>query len=257
VAFEASAATAGESCRDLIGRVDHLTGAALDDGWARALGSEIGGPRGCSHILSLAHLLGPTARWAFAEDDRLHAGSPRRRIGERIFRRDLTIDGYEVDTGRILLTAQLNDLHCAPAAPLVRPLERLAATREIVVRALTAMPDLAVQEIDASQRRRGPHSLAAAEWGSRAERVAGFVGLSLRPGVSGVLLRAFATPGDDAPLRDALLMLAPTLMQCFAALDFWSSRFSELAAAVDAGAFPDSCYMWRRDGALQRNRGSV
>ena len=25
----------------------------------------------------------------------------------------------------------------------------------------------------------------------------------------------------------------------------------------DSGGYPDSCYMWRRDGALQRNRGVV
>jgi hypothetical protein len=154
VAFEASPATGGESCRDLIGRVDHLAGVALDDGYTRAPGGEIGGPRGCSHILTLAHLLGPAARWAFAEDERLHGASPARRLGERMFRRDVTVDGYELEPGRILLTAQLNDLHFAAAAPLARPMQRLAAQREITVSATVTVPDLAIQAIDAQERRR-------------------------------------------------------------------------------------------------------
>ena len=45
VAFEASERTAGESCRDPAGRVNHLAGAGLGDGWARAVGEQIGGPR--------------------------------------------------------------------------------------------------------------------------------------------------------------------------------------------------------------------
>jgi hypothetical protein len=257
VAFEASAATGGESCRDLIGRVDQLAGLPLDGGWARALGTEIGGPRGCSHILTLAHLLGPTTAWALDEDDRLRGGPPTRRIGERVFRRDVTIDGYELEPGRLLLTAQLNDVHCAPAPPLARPLERLAAQREITVRAVVVMPDLAVQEIDANERIRSPHDLVEASWMSRAARVAPLIGQSLRTGVSAALLRHFPTPGADAPLRDALLQLAPALIQCFAALDLWASRFADATAAAETGGLPDSCYMWRRDGALTRTRNDT
>jgi hypothetical protein len=257
VAFEASPATGGESCRDLMGHVAHLAGLPLGDGYTRALGAEIGGPRGCSHILTLAHLLAPTAAWGFAEDERLHGGVPDRRAGERIFRRDVTIDGYELEPGRLLLTAQLNDLHCAPAAALARPMERLAAQREITVSATLTVPDLALQTIDAHQRRRSAADPLGAGWRSLAARVAPLVGLSLRPGVSSALLRQFPAPGDDAPLRDALLMLAPALIQCFAALDLWTMRLSDSAVVGDMGGYLDSCYMWRADGALQRNRGVV
>lgn len=254
IAFEATAATGGESCRDLIGRVDHLAGLALDGGYARAVGAEIGGPRGCSHILTLAQLIAPSAQWAIAEDARLHAGVPARRIGERVFRRDVTIDGYETAPGRLMLLTQLNDLHCAPAGPLARPLERLAAQREIVVRATLAMPDLAIETIDASERVRRPADLVEADWRSLQDRVAPLVGLPLRPGVSGALLRHFADPSADAPLRDALLQLAPALIQCFAALDLWSTRLADAGAGAPTGAFPDSCYMWRSGGALQAGR---
>jgi hypothetical protein len=257
VAFEASPATGGESCRDLMSRVDRLAGVSLTDGYTQALGAEIGGPRGCSHILTLAHLLAPTVGWGFAQDEQLHQGVPDRRAGERIFRRDVTIDGYELEPGRLLLTAQLNDLHCAPAPALARPMERLAAQREITVSATLTVPDLALQTIEAHQRLRSAADPGGADWTSLAERVAPLVGLSLRPGVSSALLRQFPTPGDAAPLRDALLMLAPALIQCFAALDLWTMRLNDTSAVAEMGGYLDSCYMWRRDGALQRSRGVV
>ena len=40
VAFEASAASEGESCRDLAFRVGHLDGTPIDGSWARTLGAE-------------------------------------------------------------------------------------------------------------------------------------------------------------------------------------------------------------------------
>jgi Protein of unknown function (DUF2889) len=255
VAFEATPGTGGESCRDLIGRVAHLSGLSLSEGYTRGLGDEIGGPLGCSHILTLAHLLGPTARWGLSEDTRLHGATPERRSGERIFRRDVTVDGYEQESGQILLTAQLNDLHCAPSPPIARPMERLAVQREITVSATLTVPDLTLTAIDAHERRRTTADLADAQWMSRGERVAPLVGAALRPGVSGTLLRHFGDPGDEAPLREALLMLAPTLIQCFAALDLWTMRAADASAVGESGGYADSCYMWRRDGALQRNRG--
>src|SRR3989442_6485880 len=48
VAFEPSAVTAGESCRDPIDRITALAGTRLDDGWARRPAEAIRGPRRCS-----------------------------------------------------------------------------------------------------------------------------------------------------------------------------------------------------------------
>ena len=253
VAFEASAATGGESCRDLIGRVDHLAGLPLDDGYARAVGAEIGGPRGCSHILTLAHLLGPTARWAFAEDERLHGGAPARRAGERLFRRDVTVDGYETAPGELALTLQLNDLHFAPAPALAQPMQRFAAQREITASATVEMKDLLLRSLAADERRRDGGDPTAAAWRSRDAAVAPLAGRSLRSGISAAILQHFGTAGEDAPLRDALLQLAPTIVQCFAALDIWA-LLPETAAAGSTGGLPDSCYMWRRDGGLGKTR---
>jgi len=253
IAFEASAATGGESCRDLIGRVDHLAGTVLDDAYARGVGAEIGGTRGCSHILTLAHLLGPTARWAFAVDERLHGASAARRAGERIFRRDVTIDGYEPAFGEIALTLQLNDVHFAPAPALAEPMQRFGAQTEITASAAVRMMDLTVQGVSVHERRRTASTFASADWQARDDAAAPLTGQSLRAGVSGRLLAHFADPGDDAPLRDALLQLAPAIIQCFAALDIWAMR-QDGNAVAETGGLPDSCYMWRRDGALVKTR---
>ena len=111
VAFEASPATAGESCRDLVGNVESLAGTPLEDGFGRRVGGEIGGPRGCSHVLTLVHLLGPTAAWALRADARILGGAsgrrPARRDGERLFRRDLVVDGWATEQGELALVLQL------------------------------------------------------------------------------------------------------------------------------------------------------
>ena len=68
--------------------------------------------------------------------------------------------------------------------------------------------------------------------------------------------------GDEeanAPLRDALLNLAPGVIQCLAALSHrLVSHFSggsttapgRIPRELSVGGYPDSCYMWRSDGPL-------
>src|SRR5947208_8772602 len=87
VAFEPSALTAGESCRDPIDRIAALAGTRLDDGWARRLAGAIGGPRGCSHLLTLGHLLGSSAAWALARERARHGPAPARPPGQSVFPR--------------------------------------------------------------------------------------------------------------------------------------------------------------------------
>lgn len=253
VAFEASPATGGESCRDQIGRVAALAGSDVDASWSRALSGAIGGTRGCSHILTLAHLLGPSARWGLAEDGRLHGGVPPRRDGERIFRRDVTVDGYEPALGELVFTLQLNDFHFAPAPALAMPMDRFAAQREIVIRATLPMETLALTSLEVRERVRGVADFREAAWSDRTADAAPLVGTSLRAGITARILGLFPAPDRDAPLRDALLQLAPGLIQCFAALDIWT-LFADESAARQTGGQPDSCWMWRVGGGLQRGR---
>lgn len=250
VAFEASAATRGESCRDQIGRVGELAGLAADRSWAAGLTGPIGGTRGCSHILTLAHLLGPTARWALAEEVRLHGGRPARRAGERLFRRDVTVDGFEAAPGELVFTLMFNDLHLAPAPALAAPMDRFAAQREIVARATLGMHDLALSSFSLRERLRLRDDFSTAAWVERDADVAPLIGTSLRAGITGRILALFADGERDAPLREALLQLAPALIQCFAALDIWT-YFANDSAAAQTGGQPDACWMWRRGGALQ------
>ncbi|MEO8606181.1 MAG: hypothetical protein ABI629_26655, partial [bacterium] len=169
--------------------------------------------------------------------------------GERLFRRDVTVDGYETEPGEIVLTLQLNDLHLAPAPPLARPMDRLAAQREITARAALNMRELSLRELTVHERSRGIADFAEAAWIDRSADTAALIGSSLRAGISA---RIFATlpPG---PLRDALLQLAPAMIQCFAALDIWALMPGGGAAAA-TGGLPDSCWMWRREGGLQKGR---
>jgi hypothetical protein len=254
VAFEASAASQGESCRDLIGRVDQLAGTPIETAWARALGAEIGGPRGCSHVLTLAQLLGPTAAWALDEDQRLLA-SPPRPAGERIFRRDVTVDGYELDGG-LYLTLQMNDLHFAPIAPGGAAADRFAAQLELRAATHLTMPEMTVVDVVLGERRRDSATFETAGWRERPEHAAALAGASLRSGISARLLSQFADAPDDRPLLDALLMLAPATVQCLASfIDTWTQvPWMRQGGGNETGGYPDSCWMWRRDGALGRKR---
>jgi hypothetical protein len=257
VAFEASPSTGGESCRDPVAAVQQIAGARLGKGFAKRVGIEIGGPRGCSHILTLIQLLAPTAVWALDEDLRLNGASPAWRDGERIFRRDLIVDGSAADDGSLHLALQLSDLHLRPSAPLAPAPERFAGQLEIRIGAQMTLPNLEIGEVGVSERRRTVADFDAAAWVERPDIAAAIAGTSLRSGISSELLRRFPEPGRDQPQLDALLMLAPATVQCFAAFgDTWTKIPWSKGAVAETGGYPDSCYMWRRDGAVARRRNS-
>lgn len=253
VAFEARPATGGDTCREVSARTSLLAGVSIDDQYARAVAAAIGGPRGCSHICTLALLLGPTIRWALAEDVAQHGATPSRRIGERIFRRDVTIDGYELPSSDLVFMAQLNDLLCAPAPALAAPMDRFARQHELRVAVETSFQKLVIRSVDVEERRRDAAGFFTAPWVDRSARGAGLIGESMRHGITQTLLAQFADAGDDAPFRDTLLQLPPTSIQCYAALDLWSLRITE-AGSADTGGWPDSCYIWRRDGFMSHAR---
>jgi hypothetical protein len=60
------------------------------------------------------------------------------------------------------------------------------------------------------------------------------------------------------PWRDALVMLPPALVQCRAAHpDAWHEKVRTTPRHPGLTALPDSCYMWRRGGALERIREAL
>jgi len=254
VAFEASPSTGGESCRDPIAAVQGLAGTPLADGYARRVGGEIGGPRGCSHVLTLTQLLGPTAIWALAEDSGADGRAPERRAGERIFTRDVVVDGTATDAGDLHLALQLTDLHFRPSPELAPAAERFERQLEVRIAATLGMSEMRVTEAAIAERRRGRDDFETAPWRERPERARALHGASLRAGITSHLLREIGAPGRDQPLLDALLMLAPATIQCFASFSDTWTRMRPSDAAVETGGYPDSCYMWRRDGELGRRR---
>ena len=247
VAFEASKRTGGESCRDRIGRVAGLSAVSLDASHARAVGAEIGGVQGCSHILTLAQLCGPTIAWAL---DAQPEDTPD--PGERIFRRDVTVDGF-VEGDVLSLLAQLNDVHLNPARSCTLTTDRLAGQTEVRVRADLSLSTMKASNVLLEVRRRSIETLETAPWVDRPERAALLHGQSFASGISARLVDGFGNPGPDRPILDALLMLAPATIQCLASYrDSWTQLGQSKLA--ETGGHANSCYMWRTDGALQERR---
>jgi Protein of unknown function (DUF2889) len=251
VAFEPKPATGGDTCRNVGSRTALLEGVSLGDAFARSVGAAIGGPRGCSHILTLTLLLGPTVEWALAQ---VAAGPDAWRPGERLFRRDISIDGYELPSTDLVFTAQLNDLWCRPAPADAAPMEHFDRQIELRVSVQAGFQKMVIQAAAAEERRRSHADFLEAEWIDRSARLATLEGQSMRHGITQTLLAEFADAGADAPLRDMLLQIPPTSIQCYAALDLWRFHLAGATAAADTGGWPDSCYIWRRDGYLTRVR---
>ncbi|MCW5893918.1 MAG: DUF2889 domain-containing protein [bacterium] len=253
VAFERSALTRGESCRDPADRIALLAGARLDAGWARRLAEDIGGPRGCSHVLTLAQYLGATIAWVLPH---LAAppGVPPWDAGRRVFRRDVAVDGAQPDERTLVLALQQIDLHLAPVSEPAPAMERFAGARELRVLATVDLGAMAFTALEVAERRRDAARLDA-PWAPRTDVAERCRGLSVLRGVSAALLER-VDAADDRPVLDALLQLAPTLIQVFAALsDPWAAMAREQGWIVGMGGRPDSCWMWRRGGALRDARG--
>jgi Protein of unknown function (DUF2889) len=257
VAFEPSPMTGGEQCRDPIKAIELVAPASLDAGFSKRLSAAIGGPRGCSHLLTLAHLLGSTAAWAMERDRETHGQAPQRPAGQRVFRRDLIVDGFETPEadGTMALALQLADLHFAPSPPIARPMDRFAADQELRGVLTVEFPTFLLRQIDMAERRREAATFEKAEWNDLGTAVSGLIGLRFGFGITGELLQRLGDRAADRPLLDALLMVAPALIQCTAVLsDNWPAAFKASASLVGVGGLPDSCYMWRHEGVLTRTR---
>lgn len=245
VAFEASPATRGESCRDVAGGLAALRGMRLDD--AGALRATMGGAAGCSHLLAVAQLLCATLA-----DCAALPTVPADAVHRQLLRRDLVFDGSEAADGRLAVAIQLSDLTTAPAAAGARAMARFRRHDELrLLLALDGWP-AAIAAAAGAERARAAADFATAAWRDLDAELAALRGLSLGRGATQALL---AAAGGRTRLRDALLQLGGTLIQCRASFpDKW------LNVAAGAGhpgliGMADSCYMWRRGGALERVRG--
>jgi len=258
VAFEPSEATGGECCRDPAPRLQALVGERFDVAFAKQLGAVFGGALGCSHLLTLFQLLAATLPPALDLEDAVEAA---RAPGERIAKRAVFLDGHRAAQDRLEIAVQLSDFHTVPRARTKQPLDRLALQHEVRVHAVVDFEALGFVALDVFERRRTREELASARWVSRGEAFASLVGQSALRGTAG---RIFAIAGADPDLtlpRDALLQVAPGLIQCLAAMsDAMLEHIAgpepsgELPKNLGVGGFPDSCFMWRADSALTRSR---
>src|SRR5262249_26656424 len=113
----------------------------------------------------------------------------------------------------------------------------------------------ALTRVTGVERRRTRADLEHAPWRERDDVLASLAGLRLGAGITAELVRRLGERPDDRPLLDALLLLAPTVVQCAAALsEAWLVSAKTSPSLVGMGGIIDSCYMWRRDGGLARAR---
>lgn len=245
VAFEASEATWGESCRDPVDRLAALAGLTPGEAGER-LRDVFGGALGCSHLLALAQFLFATTEGTVASLE-----SPRLFLpGQRMFRRDLVIDGSECAENEVDVVLQQSDLFYAPSPLATRPMERFARHDELRIQARLVGWPATIERISGAWRSRSREAFAEAPW-RRDPAFDALAGVSLGKGGSAAIRRALA--GLPAA-RDAMRMIGPALIQCRASFpDKW------LNVATEAGhpgltGIADSCYMWRRGGGLERVR---
>lgn len=247
VAFEASPATGGESCRDPAGALQALVGARLGSAFLRRLSEAYGGPRGCTHLLTLARLLASgTAR---ALDLEAELAAAARESGERVFRRALVLDGFERPGGVMQLAVQLSDVQLRPRAEAPpSSLDALASQTELRVFATLDLATTVLRELRAEERTRTRADRASAPFAERSGELEGLVGRPLMSGFGPEVVRRFGDAPGSAALLDALLNLAPGYVQCVAAVRDLFLPGGPAAASL--GARPDSCFMWRSGGTL-------
>jgi hypothetical protein len=268
VAIEASERTGGECCRDPAPRLQALQGEVIDEAFAGRLSQCFGGALGCSHLLTLFFGMAAALPRAVAhEREAARRRRERRHAGERLFWRSIFIDGYEIEDGAIELSVQLSDVHSRPHAVVETPLERLDLQQEVRVVTRVEPPAFHVAQLRAAERLRELPSLADAAWHERSEELAPLLGQPLVPGLSRRVRALLGAREDRALLREALLQVAPALIQVLAAItDRWFVARADATArepgeGADRGApvgaiggMVNSCYMWREGSPLLAER---
>jgi hypothetical protein len=248
VAFEASAATRGESCRDVVPGLAALVGCDLA-AVSAALRGVMGGAAGCSHLLAAAQFLVATVAGLGALP-----AAERGATHRRVLRRDLVFDGAELADGGMAIAVQLSDVRCTPAGAEARPAARFDSHYELRLGLELLGWPATIAGLRGAERRRTAGQFAGAEWCRLDGVLAPLAGLSLGRGAAQTLT---ATLAGHAPLRDALLQLGPTLIQCRASFpDKWLNVAMSGEPHDGLIGMADSCYMWRRGGALERIRAA-
>ncbi|MCP4036848.1 MAG: DUF2889 domain-containing protein [bacterium] len=250
--FEPCALTQGECCGDPLPSLERLSGLPLDDQFIAELRRVFGGPRGCSHLLSLAQMVASSVPYGLDREACQPEGSRARRAGERVFHRAIEIDGYELEGDLLQVVVQATDLHFAAAPEIASPMDHFGAQAEVHISATVDIArDMALGSVVAFERRRDLVGLEAARFVDRSSQVQFLEGQNVMGGMSKRVLAVFGDDPQDNPLLDALLMLAPGFLQSLASLsERWPEKAKADSALLGITGRPDSCYMWRSDGPV-------
>jgi hypothetical protein len=251
VAFEATPETAGESCRDPIDRVASLADVPLGSSLSTTLRERIGGPLGCSHLVTLGLFMDAAIRAGLDRRDVPSGGdSPR-----PLWRRDLVFDAHEQASGEVRVGMRQGDLDWNDRGAEARAPERFARHHELVGRIDVDLWPGTLLAVHGVERARSTSSFIGVGWTERDAMLAPLAGTGLARGAAGEMTRRLGAHDDVAPWRDAFVMLPPALVQCRAAhTDAWHEKVRASERHPGLTALPDSCYMWRRSGALERIR---
>lgn len=250
--IEPCALTRGECCSDPLPLLQTLAGRRLDESFVPELRRVFGGPRGCSHLLTLGQLLASTVPYALDIDREL--GAARRRPNERIFHRAVEIDGYELAPTVQQIVVQVTDLHMAATPAIAAPMDHFGAQTEVRVSArIDIERNMALGEITAHERKRRLSEVESATFVDRSSELAFLEGQGVMGGVSRRVLEVFGDDPADNPILEALLMLPPGFIQCLASFsERWPERAKKEASILGVTGNPDSCWMWRNDGPVMK-----
>lgn len=256
VAIEPSPVWGGECCRDPAPRLQALAGERLDGSFARQLSGVFGGPRGCSHLLTLFQLMNTGLQRAMALES---AAGEGREVGDWLFRRSVFVEGFEcpdeVPDNAIDMAVQLADFHSRPGPAPPMSLERLAGQWEVRFFGRVSGPKLALSKLLLAERERSAETLGSSDWVDLRDRVSALEGSSAAGGFAKRLFETF-DGAEDTLLLDATLQLAPGYVQVMAAvMDRWLAKRRDDAEkpgppAGAIGGMADSCYMWRSEGQM-------
>ena len=261
VAFEATASTGGESCRDVVPRLQSLVGRSIEEAFHRNLSGCFGGPLGCSHLLTLAQAMGAALPPLLDREREL--GSCRAR-DERVGKRAIFLDGLGLDEGGMQVSIQLSDFWTRPRAELVSGFDRLARQAEVQTLAEVDLDTMTIASLEAVERTRSGDTLAETAWTDRTHELESFIGDPALSGMAAALFERLGGRAETRLLLDALLQFAPGLIQCFAArTEGLLMRITEnggrrtpgdLPRELSVGGTPGSCYIWRADGVMSKQR---
>jgi len=251
VAFEASPETEGECCRDPIDRLASATDVPLGPALAGALRDRIGGPLGCSHLVTLGLFMDAAVRAGLLRRPAPIGAGPARPL----WRRDVVFDAHEQASGGLVVGMRQGDLDWNERDAGALAPERFGLHHELAARVDVDLWPGSLRAIGGAERRRSPEEFTTASWRARDALLAPLAGTALARGAAGEVTRRLGDAPDATPWRDALVMLPPALVQCRAAHpDAWHDKVRATPRHPGLTALPDSCYMWRRGGALERIR---